>query len=106
MRYESEMLDIIRIAGKKARDFGHSYVGSAHLLLALTHQKGAAGQILRGSGMEPGRTEALMVALCGRGIRDLPLPQGLSSEARKILRGAAREAKYHNRRKICPAAPF
>ena len=89
MRYESEMLDIIRIAGKKARDFGHSYVGSAHLLLALTHQKGAAGQILRGFGMEPVRTEMLMTALYGRGIRDLPLPQGLTPEARKILRGAA-----------------
>ena len=47
MRYESEMLEIIRIAGKKARDLGHSYVGSGHLLLALTHQKGAAGQIFR-----------------------------------------------------------
>ena len=45
MRYESEMLDIIRIAGEKAAEMGHSYVGSEHLLLALTHQKGAAGQI-------------------------------------------------------------
>ena len=102
MRYESEMLDIIRIAGEKARELGHSYVGSGHLLLALTHQNGAAGQSLRGFGMEPGRTEELMAALYGRGIRDLPLPQGFTPEARKILRGAAREAKYHNRRKISP----
>ena len=100
MRYESEMLDIIRIAGKKAKELGHGYVGSGHLLLALTHQKGTAGQLLRGFGMDPGRTEALMTALYGRGIRDLPLPQGLTPEARKVLRGAAREAKYHNRRKI------
>ena len=94
MRYESEMLDIIRIAGEKAKEMGHSYVGSGHLLLALTHQKGAAGQLLRGFGMEPGRTEALMTALYGRGIRDLPLPQGLTADARRILRGAAREARY------------
>ena len=102
MRYESEMLDIIRIAGKKAKELGHGYVGSGHLLLALTHQKGAAGQLLRGFGMEPGRTEALMTALYGRGIPDLPLPQGLTPEARRILRGAAREARYHKRRKIGP----
>ena len=62
MRYESEMLEIIQIAGKKAKDLGHSYVGSAHLLLALTHQKGTAGQLLRGFGMEPGRTEDMVAA--------------------------------------------
>ena len=100
MRYESEMLEIIQIAGKKAKDLGHSYVGSAHLLLALTHQKGTAGQLLRGFGMEPGRTEDMVAAFFGRGTRDLNLPQGFTPEARKILRGAAREAKYHNRRKI------
>ena len=102
MRYESEMLEIIRFAGKKAKDLGHSYVGSAHLLLALTHQQGMAGQILRGFGLEPGRTEDLITMLFGRGTRDLNLPQGLTPEARRILRGAAREAKYHNRRKISP----
>ena len=102
LRYESEMMETIRIAGRKARDLGHSYVGSAHLLLALTHQKGAAGQILRGFGMDPARTEDLVAAFYGKGTRDLPLPQGLTPDARRILRAAAREARYQNRRKIGP----
>ena len=100
MRYENEMLDIIRTAGEKARFLGHSYVGSAHLLLALTQEKSTAGQILRGAGLSPGTMENMVLVLYGRGTSDLPLPQGLTPEARKILRGAAREAKYHNEKKI------
>ena len=100
MRYEDEMLDIIRTAGEKAKFFGHSYVGSAHLLLALIQEKSAAGQILRGFGLTSGMLENMVAVLYGQGTRDLPLPQGLTPEARKILRGAAREAKYYNRKKI------
>ena len=51
LRYENEMLEIIRTAGEKAKFFGHSYVGSAHLLLALLQEKSMAGQILRSFGL-------------------------------------------------------
>ena len=100
MRYENEMLDIIRTAGEKAKFFGHSYVGSVHLLLALLQEKSMAGQILRGFGLSSGTVESMVAVLYGQGTRDLPLPQGLTPEARKILRGAAREAKYYNGKKI------
>ena len=103
MRYENEMLDIIRTAGEKARNFGHSYVGSAHFLLALTQERSTAGQILRGYGLNSVTLERMIQVLYGRGTEGLPLPQGLTQEARKILRGAAREAKHDKRRRICTA---
>ena len=46
MRYHPQTQELIRQAARKARELGHSYVGSAHLLLALAEQPGATGQLL------------------------------------------------------------
>ena len=35
MQYGADAQNILQIAAEKARGLGHSYVGSAHLLLAL-----------------------------------------------------------------------
>ena len=93
MRYEAETLALIRATGGKARELGHSYVSSAHLLLAMLTQPGNGGEILRGCGMRPGMVEDMTLVLYGKGTADLPLPQGFSSEMQRILRGAASEAR-------------
>ena len=72
MRYEQERMELIHTAHTKARELGHSYVGSIHLLLY------------------------------GKGTADLPLPQGLSSNARQILQGAGKEAARRKERRIRP----
>ena len=92
MRYEQESLNLINAAGKKAREMGHSYVGSIHLLLAMLSHKGNTGQILRGIGLDTTVAQDMAVLLYGKGAASLPLPQGLSGDARQILRGAAKEA--------------
>ena len=51
MRYEQISVELIKTAYRKAGELGHSYVGSAHLLLAMVTYKGDAGQILRGIGL-------------------------------------------------------
>ena len=102
MRYHPMTTELIRCSGRKARDYGHSYVGSAHLLVALVGQSGEAGQLLRGFGMDPELVGAMTQLLYGAGKPDLPLPQGLTEEARAILRTAAREAKHQNCREIRP----
>ena len=73
------------------------------MLLALLQEKSMAGQTLRSFGLSAATLENMVAVLYGQGVRDLPLPQGLTPEARKILRGAAREAKYYNRKKISAA---
>ena len=102
MRYEADTLELIRAAGRKARQMGHSYVGTAHLLLALLEWPGNTGQILRFCGMEPELTADCAMLLYGKGTPSLPLPQGFTPEARRILRGAAREARAQNDRAIRP----
>ena len=102
MRYHMLTADLIQRAGQKARGLGHSYVGSAHLLLALLELPGGAGQLLRGLGVDPELTEAMTRLLYGAGTPDLPLPQGLTREAKGILRCAAAEAKALSSREISP----
>ena len=59
MRYEQETVGLIHAAHQKAKALGHSYVGSIHLLMALASYGGAAGQILRGSGLDADLTQNL-----------------------------------------------
>lgn len=102
MRYHMLTAELIQQAGRKARDMGHSYVGSAHLLIVMTRLPDATGQLLRGMGVEAELTEKLASALYGLGTPDLPLPQGLTREAKRILHCAAGEAKQLGSREIRP----
>ncbi len=100
MHYEKDAEGCILAASQKAVDFGHSYVGSVHLLLALTEHPGSAGTLLRQFGMEPKLTRQLISVLFGRGHGNLPLPQGMTLALRGILNRAAREAAAQRRHRI------
>ena len=102
MRYHTLTADLIQNAARKARGLGHSYVGSVHLLLAMAWEPGGPGMVLRQLGVDPELTEAMAQLLYGTGTPDLPLPQGLTQEARELLRLAAREARQQNCREIQP----
>jgi len=102
MRYHSLTAELIRRSGQKARCFGHSYVGSAHLLLGLTGLPDGTAVLLHSLGLDPDLTEMLAKLFYGIGKPDLPLPQGLTVEARAILEGAAREADSQGKKQIMP----
>ena len=93
MRYDANAAELICHAGKKARQMGHSYVGSVHLLLVMGQQQGRIGNILRGFGLKAEVAEDMAVILYGKGTPELPLPQGITAELKRILRGAAAEAR-------------
>ena len=102
MRMEPQVVELLLSASRAARGLGHSYVGSAHLLLAMAQEPGRLGILLRCAGAEPELLKCMIGALYGVGTPDLPLPQGLSREAEDILRTAAREAKLLGSRNILP----
>ena len=64
MHYDILTSDLIQRAAQLARSLGHSYVGSAHLLLVMAREPGAAGQTLRLLGMDPDLTEAALDLGC------------------------------------------
>ena len=98
MRYAQEASDLIVSAAQYARRFGHSFVGSQHLLLALAWENGWAGQILLSTGMDAPFLEKMITMLYGVGVPEMPLPQGLSISTRRILRSAGDEARRSGNR--------
>ena len=98
MHCDRQTAALVRRAGSLAREMGHSFVGSVHLLLALSEAAGGPGQLLRGLGLESESARALVSLLYGLGDGELPLPQGFTRAARRLLRSAAREARHLGRR--------
>ena len=100
MRFEPQTTNLILAASRCAAEMGHSCVDSVHLLLALSQEPGRLGLQLRNCGMEPEKLGQLVAVLYGKGTPDLPLPQGLSPDAKRILQTAAREARTLNARSV------
>ena len=92
MQYAYRVRQLISDAGRKARELGHSCVGSIHILLSLGQSASLCGQLLRFSGFDVQIAERICVLRYGQGTPNLPLPQGFSRQARQILRGAGVEA--------------
>ena len=92
MHYTHAADELLRSAFTQARKRGHSYVGSEHLLLAMLENESWPGRILTGAGLDPTIMGQMASLLYGVGSAQLPLPQGFTLSARKILRLAAKEA--------------
>ena len=102
MRYSGQTQQLLLQAAHIARDLGHGYVGSAHLLLAMSRQTDMTGNLLRQMGVNPSLTEQIAAVLYGVGTPGLPLPQGFSSQMRKILQDAGREAGHQRSSRVEP----
>lgn len=72
MHYDILTSDLIQRAAQLARSLGHSYVGSAHLLLVMAREARGGGATLRLLGMDPDLTEAMARLLYGQGTRNCP----------------------------------
>ena len=102
MNYDQGALDLILSAADSARRMGHSYVGSAHLLLALTRSPETAGNLVRGAGVDEALIRPAIAVLYGMGTPGLPLPQGMTAQLRRILRGAGNEARSLSSKEVRP----
>ena len=100
MRYEQGAAEVIRTAARYARTLGHSFVGTAHLLLALTQYPDRTGQLLHSFGVRESVLRDLTVLSYGLGQEGLPLHQGFTAVARKLLEGASWEARHGGCRQI------
>ena len=97
-----ECREMLSRAAAEARLLGHGYVGSVHLLLALTEDPGDAGTILRSWGLKQETLRFVAVTMWGSGQTDMPLRQGFTAATGRILRNAAAEAKRSGSRKVAP----
>ena len=99
MQFHSDARALIRGAVVQAKALGHSYVGSIHLLLSVL-ESDRVGKYLIFWGVEPGLIRCLICSVCGMGTPGLPVPQGLSGQAGRILRQAQTEARLTGCKRI------
>jgi len=102
MRFGTQTAELLLMAAGYARELGHSYVGSAHLLIAIAQMPGKPGLFLRPDPYSLQYLQMQAVRLLGKGTPDLPLPQGLSDQTGQILKRAAEEAKRLESRTVEP----
>ena len=94
---------IIRQAGALARELGHSYVGTEHLLLAILQRRElACCRILARGGWDAPLLRGFLALRTGYGCARLPMPQGLSPGARQVLRQARADTARLRMRRIEP----
>ncbi len=102
MSYHATTRNLILRAAILAREMGHSFVGTVHLLLALAREPGMTGGLLMGAGLDSTAAGQMAQVLYGRGTPGLPLPQGLTRRAVESLTAAGREAQALGSRQVLP----
>lgn len=100
MRFATESRRLILEAAGIARAFGHSYVGSEHLLTALSCGADWVGNLLEGCGFGAEISQFMLYTGWGCGTVGLPMPNGLTREAKSILYSASQEAKRMGKREV------
>ena len=102
MRYDANAAVIITSAAGFARSMGHGFVGTGHILLALTTGTGWPSMLLRSLGADPVLLQDLTILSYGCGQVGMPLQQTFTHEARMVLYDAAREAGGTDAGRITP----
>ena len=99
MGYTQDASNVLLCAAHYARTMGHSHVGSAHLLLALTSDFGWTGQILQNAGADVDTLALMIRRMYGTGTPEL-MCQGFSDGVQRILLSAARESHLSGKKEV------
>ena len=92
-RFTQRASTAITKAHDAARAFGHSYVGTEHLLLGVAREKdGLGARILLSQGLSDQALSRMVAETVGRGVPGAP-EQGLTPRARKVIALAAEDAR-------------
>ena len=106
MLYSRDAQELLRQSAEKARQLGHCYVGSIHILMSLLGCRGLPGYLLASCGVKEQMLTDLATVLYGTGTPGLPLHQGFSRQASSILRLAAIEARHGKKQTVEPVHIF
>ena len=85
-RFTERAANALTLAQKAAGEFGHSYIGSEHLLLGLLREGGGpAAKALTACGVTEDKLLSEIEALSGRGTPDAAAPQGMTPRTKRII---------------------
>jgi ATP-dependent Clp protease ATP-binding subunit ClpC len=92
-RFTDEARQVVVQAQVEARELGHNWIGTEHLLLALAGDQGAgAAEVLESLGIEADEVRVDLVRIVGRGDQTSTGGIPFTPRAKKVLELALREA--------------
>ncbi len=80
--------EALNTAIETAEQFGHTYVGSEHLLIGILKSNGVASAVLNEKGITAENIETLLAEVVGRGNPTRLTPEHLTPRAKRILEDA------------------
>src|SRR5699024_9681621 len=85
-RFTERAQQALAKAQEAASSFGHSYIGSEHLLLGLLREgSGPAAKALAAAGVTDDALVKQIEDLSGRGTPDASAPQGMTPRTKRII---------------------
>ena len=85
-RFTERARQALTLAQEAAASFGHSYIGSEHLLLGLLREGGGpAAKALAAAGVTDEALVKQIEELSGRGTPDAAAPQGMTPRTKRIV---------------------
>ncbi len=89
-------------AQNEAKEMGHSYVGTEHILLAILKQDSPISESLAEIGITYSRAKNEVISIVGMGMRGMANSPQMTPRAKRIIELAYEEAKYLGSEKIQP----
>src|SRR6476646_9479048 len=90
---------VVARALEEARGFGHRYLGTEHLLLALSAEPGLAGATLADLGVSEHGVRESIERIIGRGRSGGSATLGITPRTKRVLEAAVGEAKRVGRQR-------
>jgi Clp amino terminal domain, pathogenicity island component len=91
--------EVVARALAEARGFGHRYLGTEHLLLALSAGQGLAGAALRDLGVGEAIVRADIQRIIGRGRSGDTDTLGITPRTKRVFEGALKESKRFGKKR-------
>jgi hypothetical protein len=91
--FNQQAREVVARAQSEARGFGHRYLGTEHLLLALTADPGIAGAALARFGASESAVRRSIEQTIGRGQSSEVATLGVTSRTKRVFEEAIKEAK-------------
>ena len=91
-RFTQNARRALQAANQAARELGHNYVGTEHLLLGIVKEEGMAGDILRQIGLTEEMVTGSILRLIGKGNYQFSDAFGYTPRTKKVLELSAAEA--------------
>src|SRR3954471_19402623 len=91
--FDQDARAVVHAAQLHARSFRHRYLGTEHLLLALTTDTGLAGTTLAQLGVDTAEVTERIRAVIGEGHSSETATLGISPRTKRVLEAAGNEAR-------------